>query len=772
MELEIFPIDADYIVIDGKPVVRLFGIVEKGERKILYDDSFEPYCYIGASKQRVEQMTSGMSFVGRIEETEKLRLGDKIIVSKVFTKLPEDVPKLRQLNVKIYDADIPFYKRYLLDKGIGTSSRVKLNVDGDRIKKIVSAEVGNPPLKAIAFDIETYSKRAFPDAKADPILAISLSNYNVNKCFTWLDAEGEGIEKVNDEKEVILRFAKFVSENGFNTLVGYNSDTFDMPYIKQRADVLGIKPLFSGFEIKIKGEKRKVSEINGSVHIDILNFIRNIYAIYNLKTEVLSLKEVAAEALGEKKGEFDWAKIDSVFSNRKTASDLCTYCIKDSYITFKLYERMYNLFGELNKLVGQTISDISRMTTGAVVEHLIMKKAIELGEVIPNKPSEFEVNERIRRINVGAFVFQPKPGLYEDVAVVDFRSLYPSIIVSHNICPSTIHFENGKALFKPKEERSGFIPSTVDEVIRLRVEAKQKLKADKENQQLNARVMVLKLIANGFYGYLGYYNARWYCFECAGEVTALGREYVHKVISEAEKDGANVIYADTDSAFMHKNGMKSFINNFVFGINKTLPYPMELELQGIYSRALFVNSKAGEKGAKKKYAMSDEKGNLTIKGFQSVRRDWAVIAKETQKEILKRILVNDDKQGAIEYVRQIIKEIRGGETPLEKLTIFTRLHKDISSYKQTSRHISAASKSGIEFASGDTIKYIISKGRPGENVSSRSVLFDIAKKNKIRYDSDYYINQQIVPSVMQILSVLGYSEDDIVGRKNESLSNF
>ncbi len=767
-----FPIDADYIVIDGKPVVRLFGIVEKGERKILYDDSFEPYCYIGASKERVEQMTAGMSFIGRIEQTEKLRLGDKIIVSKIFTKLPEDVPKLRQLNVKIYDADIPFYKRYLLDKGIGTSSRVKVNVDGDRIKKIMGVEIGNPPLKAIAFDIETYSKRAFPDAKADPILAISLSNYNVNKCFTWLDAEGEGIEKVEDEKEVILRFAKFVSENGFNTLIGYNSDTFDLPYIKQRADVLGIKPLFSGFEIKIKGEKRKVSEINGSVHIDILNFIRNIYAIYNLKTEVLSLKEVAAETLGEKKGEFDWAKIDSVFSNRETAGALCTYCIKDSYITFRLYERMYNLFGELNKLVGQTISDISRMTTGAVVEHFIMKKAIELGEVIPNKPSEFEVNERIRRINVGAFVFQPKPGLYKDVAVVDFRSLYPSIIVSHNICPSTIHFENGKMLFKSKEERLGFIPSTVDEVIRLRVDAKQKLKADKENQQLNARVMVLKLIANGFYGYLGYYNARWYCFECAGEVTALGREYVHKVISEAEKDGADVIYADTDSAFMHKNGMKAFINDFVAGINKTLPYPMELELQGIYSHALFVSSKAGEKGAKKKYAMSDEKGNLMIKGFQSVRRDWAVIAKETQKEILKRILVNDDKEGAVEYVRQIIKEIKGGETPLEKLTIFTRLHKDISSYKQTNRHISAASKSGIEFASGDTIKYIISKGRPGENVSSRSVLFDIAKKNKIKYDPDYYINQQLVPSVMQILSVLGYSEDDIVGRKNESLSNF
>ncbi len=770
--MELFPIDVDYTVVDGKPLIRMFGLTSSGERKLLYDDSFRPYCYVEAEQAVLEEAITGLSFVDEIQSIKMTRLGNPISIYKVFTRLPEDVPKLRQLNLKTYDADIPFYKRYLLDNKMGSSSRVKLDVDGDRIKRIINAESGNPPLKSIAIDIETYSKRTFPDPKIDPIIAISLSNYDTKKCFTWLDASGEGVEKVDDERALLFKVAAFISDNGFNTIVGYNSDSFDLPYIKQRADILGIRPLFNNFEIKVKGERRRIADINGTIHIDILNFIRNIYAIYNLKTEVLTLREVAAEVIGDHKGEFDWNIVDNVFKDSAVASSLCEYCIQDSYITFKLYDRMYNLLGELNKLVGQTLGDISRMTTGAFVEHLIMRKVVELGEVIPNKPSDFEVNDRLKKINVGAFVFQPKPGLYADVAVVDFRSLYPSIIVSHNICPSTLKGTGSEVEFIDREERLGFIPNTLDEVLRLRADAKAKLKADSENKRLNARVTVLKLIANGFYGYLGYYNARWYCFDCAGRITALGRDYVHSVIKQAGEKGAEVIYADTDSAFIHKEGVSSFIEEFAAGVNKSLPHPMELEVQGVYTRALFVSGKTSGRGAKKKYALCDERGKLTIKGFQSVRRDWAIIAKEAQRNVLKKLLVDTDEKGAVDYVRDTIKNIKSGNVPLDKLVIFTRLHKAMSSYKQTGRHVSAASKSGLSFSSGDTIKYIITKGRPGESISSRSVLIDIAKRGGIKYDPDYYVNQQVIPSVIQILSVLGYKEEDLTGKVNNSLQSF
>ncbi|MGC8516845.1 MAG: DNA-directed DNA polymerase [Candidatus Acidifodinimicrobium sp.] len=769
--MEVFPVDIDYIVVDEKPLVRIFGINEKNERSILYDDSFQPYCYVAGSKEEVENALKGASFVISIEKADKKLLRREIDVSKVFTKLPEDVPKIRNLGLQTYDADIPFYKRYILDKGISSFTKVDFSVEGDRIRGIKGLSESSPPFKSIAFDIEVLSDKPMPDYRKDPIVVISLFNYGFNRIITWLDTDVEGAVRVNDEKELLRKFAEIISDYNADILVGYNSDEFDLPYIEGRARVLGIDLKFNGFNIRVKGTNRKLSDINGKIHIDIYNFIRNIYAVYNLKTDTLKLDAVADEMLGEKKDDFDWSKVKDILRDKSTASNFCRYCLKDSSLTFRIYERLYSLLEEISKGIGQLLQDVSRMTTGAIVEHYIMKMTVKENEVIPNKPSEFEVQDRLKRINIGAFVYQPSPGMYSDIGIVDFRSLYPSIVISHNICPSTIVHEGGNVTYKDKSQVFGLIPSILLSVLNARIDAKAKLKYEPNNNTLKARVSVLKLIANGFFGYLGYYNARWYCFECAGSILALGREYVNKVIERAEKEGFKVIYADTDSAFISSIS-KEQMNKLLSDINSALPSPMELELQGVYRRALFVSARGKEKGAKKKYALCDQDGNLIVKGFQTVRRDWALIAKETQYEVLRKILVENDVNGALSYVKRIIEDIRSLRVPLDKMAILTRLHKDASSYAQTGRHISAALSSGVKFSAGDTVKYIITKGRPGETVSQRSILFDIAKENNIQYDPEYYINQQVIPSVLQIFEVLGFSEGDITGKKNLSLNDF
>lgn len=611
MAEEYFLVDADYTVIDGSPVIRLFCVNIDSELRIFYDNTFKPYCYVDTDIDSFSKTIGGLSFVDHFEKVEKYNLGKKSEVIKVYTKLPEDIPKIKQTGLSTYEADIPFYKRYLLDKDIGSHSILEIERNGDYIKKISSKGVGEFPIRAAALDIETYTKRAFPNAKVDPILAVSIVSSKESKCITWLDAEGENIIKAKDEKDLLLKLSEYLSSNKFNVIIGYNSDSFDMPYIHERSRILGVDFRLNGFELKIKGEKRKVAEINGIAHIDILNFIRNIYSIYNLKTETLTLRAVASELIGDKKGEFDWDKITEVFNNRELASTLCSYCVQDSKITLDIFYAVLPLLAELNKLVGQTLSDISRMTTGAVVENLVMKKALAINELIPNKPSDFQINDRMHKVNTGAFVFQPTPGLYENIAVVDFRSLYPSIIVSHNICPSTIKYVGGKAEFLDKKERVGLIPAVLNEVIRLRFDAKDRLKIEKDNSRLKARVLVLKLIANGFYGNLGYYNSRWYCFDCAGATTALGRQYVQQVISSAQNVGFKVLYADTDSAFFEFGVEKDKVNSFISDINSSLPKPMELELQDFYLRAIFVSAKGGI-GAKKKYAMVDFNGRLAV----------------------------------------------------------------------------------------------------------------------------------------------------------------
>ncbi|MCW1293979.1 MAG: DNA-directed DNA polymerase [Candidatus Parvarchaeota archaeon] len=769
--MEVFPVDIDYTVVDEKPWIRIFCIDVKGERSILYDDSFRPYCYVKGSVEEVKALLKDSSFVTGIEKAEKKLLRKDIEVCRVFTKLPEDVPKIRNLGLQTYDADIPFYKRYILDTGISSFTRVDFSTEGDKIRGVRSIADSSPPFKQLAFDIEVLSDKPTPDPRKDPVVAISLFNYSFSRIITWLDTDIKEAVKVADEKELLMKFAEIVSDYNPDVLIGYNSDEFDLPYIEGRARALGLDLRFNGFNIKVKGTSRKMSEINGKVHVDIYNFIRNIYAVYNLKTETLKLDAVANEMLGEKKDEFDWTKVKDILRDRSIAGSFCRYCLKDSSLTFKIYDRLYALLEEISRGIGQMLQDVSRMTTGAVVEHYIMRMVVKENEVIPNKPSDFEVQDRLRRINVGAFVYQPRPGMYQDVGIVDFRSLYPSIIISHNICPSTIKHDGEHTVYKSKEEVFGLIPSILSSVLNARIDAKSRLKFEPENNTLRARVSVLKLIANGFFGYLGYYNARWYCFECAGSILSLGREYVNKVIDAAEKGGFKVIYADTDSAFL-SDISKEQMDRFLSGINSSLPPPMELELQGMYRRALFVSVKGKEKGAKKKYALYDQSGNLIVKGFQTVRRDWALIAKESQYEVLRKILAENDPDGALNYIKQVISDIRSLKVPLEKMVIFTKLHKEAGSYKQMGRHVSAALSSGVKFSAGEMVKYIIIKGRQEETVSQRSILFDIARENNMQYDPDYYINQQVIPAVLPIFEVIGFSEADITGKKNVSLDKF
>lgn len=769
--MDVFPVDIDYTVVDEKPWIRIFCIDERGERNILYDDSFRPYCYVRGGTEEVGAMLKSSSFVTGIEKADKKLLRKEIEVCKVFTKLPEDVPKIRNLGLQTYDADIPFYKRYILDTGVSSFTRVDFSVEGDKVKGVRSISSASPPFKSLAFDIEVLSDKPVPDHRKDPIVAVSLFNYGFSKIITWLDTDVGNVVKVADEKELLRKFAEIVSDYNADILVGYNSDEFDFPYIEGRARVLGLDLKFNGFNIRVKGTGRRMSDINGKIHVDIYNFIRNIYSVYNLKTETLKLDAVASEMLGEKKDEFDWARAKDILRDRSAAGAFCRYCLKDSSLTFKIYDRLYTLLEEISRGIGQMLQDASRMTTGAVVEHYIMRMVVKDGEVIPNKPSDFEIQDRLRRVNVGAFVYQPSPGLYSDIGIVDFRSLYPSIIISHNICPSTIKHDGDHTVYRSREEMFGLIPSILSSVLDARIDAKSKLKFEPDNRILKARVSVLKLIANGFFGYLGYYNARWYCFECAGSILSLGRDYINTVIESAEKSGFKVIYADTDSAFL--SGIsKEQMSRLLGGINSSLPPPMELELQGVYKRALFVNVKNREKGAKKKYALCDQEGNLVVKGFQTVRRDWAVIAKEAQYEVLRRILVEGDPEGALSYIKQVIDEIRSMGIPLEKMTIFTKLHKEVESYKQTGRHVSAVLSSGVKFSAGEMVRYVIVKGRQEETVSQRSMLFDIAKENKIQYDPDYYINQQVIPSVLSIFEVIGLTEADITGKKNVSLDEF
>ena len=200
---------------------------------------------------------------------------------------------------------------------------------------------------------------------------------------------------------------------------------------------------------------------------------------------------------------------------------------------------------------------------------------------------------------------------------------------------------------------------------------------------------------------------------------------------------------------------------------------MELDLEGFFKRGIWVTKRTGEFGAKKKYALIDEKNNLKVRGFETVRRDWCALARETQNKILELILKNGNEELAVKYLLEIIKKIKTRKIDLKKLIIRTQLKKSIEEYKSVSPHVTIARKmreKDLPVNIGMLIEYYIS-----ESNEKRALVRDRAKMpdEKGNYDINYYLKHQILPAVENILEVFKINIQELIeGRKQTSLGEF
>jgi len=267
---------------------------------------------------------------------------------------------------------------------------------------------------------------------------------------------------------------------------------------------------------------------------------------------------------------------------------------------------------------------------------------------------------------------------------------------------------------------------------------------------------------------------------CLAEIKKINKINEKDTVFDLEVEGLHnfvdaeglILVHNTDSVFllMGKRKKKD-AEEFIEKINSKLPGKMELELEGYYPRGVFVDKKGGgTRGAKKKYALIAEDGSYKIKGFELVRRDWSKIAKDTQKKVLEAILKEGSKEKAAKIVKDVVEKLKKGKVPFEELVIYTQINKDPKSYDIKSPELSAAKKAiakGVPIEKGSMIAFVI--GKKGDSISDKATPLDFAKD----YDADYYINRQILPSVMKILKELGYSEDDLkLGGKQKGLGEF
>lgn len=781
-------IDASYVVKNNKTYVSL---ILKGKTAVKLYYQYDPYFIVDAPLDRKDDlMAIKASRRGelitplRIEETErKVGMGKKKVL-KLYCREPSHVPVIKhEVPFPCYEFSIPFARRFIFDMGLSPFYVMSYEREGRLIKKINAVkEPSEPPkMDSMAFDIETYNPMGIPREEKDPVIMISYCGKKKG-VVTSKKSRRKYVETLKGEKEVIERFNSIVEEENPDILFGYNSANFDLPYLEARAGKLKAAFRLGRFNGRMRPLKKgmiKGYEIEGRVHFDLYPMMRLFGFIGLIKAQKFTLNAVAEEVLGKKKVD---VKKDSIWQlwDSGDIEKLCEYSLIDSELTAELGENFLPLEMEMSSTAKMPLFQTTLSTSGQLVENLLMYHAAERGALIPPRPVGETIYERLNAPIQGAFVKLPEPGIYENLAVLDFRGLYPSIIVSYNIDPDTLMKKGDEDAFvSPTEARFskkevGLVPSVLDYLVDMRGRIKRELKKlDKSSPayvKMNARSHALKILANSFYGYLGYARSRWYSRPCAESVTAWGRKHIMETIEKAEKTGFQVLYADTDSVFLiYKD--KEKVLKFMEEVNASLPEKMELELEGFYSRGVFVSKKgAGERGAKKKYAMIAEDGRIKIRGFELVRRDWSEIAKETQLMVLEAILKEGSKEKAVSIVRKTVNDLQKGKVPLEKLAISTQISKDPKSYEIKSPEISAAKKmlkAGMHVERGSIISFVI--GKEGKSISEKAEPLELAKD----YDVDYYINHQVLPAVMKILKELGYDEYSMKhGGKQKSLDSF
>lgn len=818
MKTEFIPIDYDYFDFNGRNYVKIIGRNAKGKRVCIIDSC--PVYLWAILKDKLKQseidklvlkiekikldVKGRQTKVEKVEVHEKNFLGKKVKALKVFATNYKDLHDIADKLgtkeiVKRRGYDLGYVTHYIIEKKIiplnwyeisgellNNSEKfggIDKSLDVDyciKLESLKSIKEKKFVPKTLAYDIETDELKI----GEGEILMISLVSEEYKKVITWKKYSGKKqdyVEYVEDEKELIKRFIECIKEVSPDFLVGYFSDGFDLPYLKARADKHRVK-LSLGLDGSVPRFSRGINltgRINGVVHLDIIKFIKTAYAQY-MQSETLSLNDVSKEFLGEGKKDFTIKHSSKI--NKEEWDKYYEYNLHDSVLAYGLFEKFWPDMLEFSRVMQEPVFDVSRYGLSKQVESYILHNLEKFNEIPEKRPGYDEISQRKHREKVeGAFVLEPTPGLYKNIAIFDFTSMHTSIIISMNISKSTllekpeknsfnIETKTGKFYFSKKP---GFIPLLLKEILEKRKRYKQEYKKNPDNIT-KARSNAFKVLSASVHGYIGFFGARYFSLESSSAILAFVRKYNKETIKKIEKAGYKVIFADTDSTgFLMNKKSKTEIKEFLKEINSKLPGVMELGLEGFFEKGLWVSTRGGTIGAKKKYALIDEKGKVKIRGFETVRRDWCGISRKMQDKVIRLILKDGNEKKALEYVKEVIKDIKNRKISKEDLIIRSQLKKPISEYKLISPHVIAAKRmkeQNIPLSQGNLIAYYIAESKDKKKLVRDKVKLP---EEKGEYDIQYYLERQILPAVENIFQVFKINIKEVIdGKKQMTLGDF
>lgn len=787
---------------ESKSVVDVYVRTENGV-ECYSDSNFPPYFYITlvsnarpneiVKQLREETFPGGISLVdASLSKREGIEF-----VKLEFKRIPDLLSVREKIKSypfveELYEYNIPYTKRYLIDKQLTPYEPTALELNSAReIVSISNTEKISPPiLRTGAFDLEAYAPKKLPIPEKNPVISISIASPSGNKVFLPLTFSHAHAVSGKDEVEMFHHFSDFCKLADLDVIFTYNGDRFDFPFLHARAHTIHAPLDFGNGNVQLIGKGNEATaRLHGIQHVDVYQLMRLLSRFAVFKSPKMDLGSVMQAVFGEGEKIISYKKINEIWETKKDLQLLVEYNLNDSIFTLRLGNEFLPLLMELSKLVRQSLYDVNRSTSSQLVETMLIHESFAQQRVIPNPPTDEQVMHRTQNPIEGGFVKEPVAGLREDIAVLDFRSMYPSIMISHNISPDTLDCEHegckkGKNLAPTGHwfctKRKGLFTTVLERILDARIAVQAEMdslpKKDPKLIALKARKQALKIVLNSFFGTLAYPRFRWYTREGARAITAFARHYIRETLDVAEKAGFEPIYGDTDSAFVHvpKGRSEKDVVAFVEKVNKSLPGRMEVEFEGFYVRGLFVTKKdkKAAHAAKKRYALADKQGELTIVGFEYVRRDWSQIARQTQKKVLEEVLAKGNPSAALRIVQETITRLRAGKIPKKELIVMTQLQRRPDKYASVGPHVAAAMKAqkrGKEIEVGQLLSYIITQ--KGKSISEKAELEEFVEEGD--YDAEYYIHHQLIPAVITILSELGYTEDDLKqGGKQTGLGAF
>jgi DNA polymerase II len=763
-----FLLTPTYRIVSGVPEVHLYAVLESGEPALVVDRRAKPYFFVRAGDAAAVGRVAPRARVS--PENLTTLAGDPVV--RVEVDLPGDVPPIRarlgEQDVECLEADLRFAYRYLIDRGL----RGAFRIDGPFEQRPGVGRVYHDPalapddfaptLRVLSFDIETS-----PDGRH--LYCISAAGVGGEHVFMIAPGPVAGAEVVPDERALLVRFLAHVRAADPDVLTGWNVADFDLPVILRACHRAGLRGTLgrNDDELEIRRDQSFTREsrvvLSGRVVLDGLALLRGAF----IRLEDYRLETAARMLLGRGKlfgPENRGAEIEAAY--RDDPARLAAYNLEDSRLVLEILARtgLVELAVRRSLLTGMQLDRVSASI--AAVDSLYLGALRARGRVAPSVRPPPEGAGGI----VGGLVLDSRPGLYRNILVFDFKSLYPSLIRTFNIDPLTFVVDGpppdgavrtpGGAAFRRDEP--GILPALVARL------GDERARARHAGDAVGAQA--IKILMNSLFGVLGSPACRLFSPAVANAITTAGQHVIRLAASAVADLGYRVIYGDTDSLFVDVDEpdtaraaargetLCAEIGAAVgaaiaedFGCTSHL----ELEFEKVYARFLMPEVRGGAMGSKKRYAglvVDGGRETLELVGLEAVRRDWSGVARRFQRELLD--LVFHDRP-VPDFVREFVAGLRDGRFD-DALTYRKAVRKPLEAYtKTTPAHVKAARKSAG--GAGRIVTYVVTHAGP-----------EPAGETTAPPDYDHYVTQQLRPIADAILHFLGEPDfDTLIGARRQ-----